>query len=303
MLVMSAVVWVGPTANASFPGANGTIAFYNFAEYFGKPGTSTQIYSIQPDGTGKQQLTTTPRQEIDPAYSADGSMIAFASNAHDDPARGRIYVMDADGQNVTLVTTFERDQFVTSPTWSPDGTRIAFCMSIRGGFVRSSVFVVHVDGSGRHNISSGHRDCSPDWSPDGTQIVVDTRTDHGFKLLLMDPDGSHRTALVERGTNVDPSWASDGAEIAFMRELHEPRDTFDIFTVDVATRERTNLTPTPNRVEWAPAWSPDGTAIAFERGPSFFDPADIFIIELGGGTTRVTDTPKVDEYEVSWQPL
>jgi Tol biopolymer transport system component len=304
VLIASAIVGIGPTAHASFPGTNGAIAYYDFRELFGDQGVTTQIYSIQPDGTGKQQLTTTSfRDEFDPAYSADGTMIAFASNATSDPARGRIYLMDADGQNVTLVTRFERNQYVTSPTWSPDGTRIAFCMQTPANRYAGSIFVVKVDGTGRHNISGGHADCLPDWSPDGTRLVVDTRTDHGYKLLLMEPDGSHRRTLVERGWNVDASWSPDGTAIAFIREVHEPRFSYDLFTIDVATRERTNLTPTPQPAEWAPAWSPDGTAIAFERGPTIFDPADIFIIELGVGTTRVTDTPDIDEYEVSWQPL
>jgi Tol biopolymer transport system component len=302
VLVLSALVWTGPSANASFPGENGAITFYDFAEYFGEG--SAQIYSVQPDGSDKQRLTTSPRDETDPAYSADGTQIAFASNAARDPARGRVYVMDADGQNVTLVTRFERDQFVASPTWSPDGTRIAFCLHPHGDFGNASrILVVHVDGTGRHNISGDHADCLPDWSPDGSRIVVDSKTENGYRLVTMDPDGSDRTTLVERGTNVDASWSPDGTEIVFMRELFQPRRTYDLFTVDVATRARTDLTPTPRSVEWAPAWSPDGTQIAYERGPTLFDRADIFILEVGVGWTRITDTPEVDEYEVSWQPL
>jgi Tol biopolymer transport system component len=57
-----------------------------------------------------------------PVWSPDGSKIAFVSNRD---GRRDIYIMNADGSNVTRLT---KDSIIKwSPSWSPDGTKIAFC--------------------------------------------------------------------------------------------------------------------------------------------------------------------------------
>ena len=93
------------------------------------------IYTVNANGTELAQLMDTP-DDIDttPSWSPDGARIAFASRT---PAQGAvfdIYVMNADGSNVTRLTAVTcsncHDQ---NPAWSPDGAKIAF-QSIRGRY-------------------------------------------------------------------------------------------------------------------------------------------------------------------------
>jgi TolB protein len=54
-------------------------------------------------------------------------------------------------------------------------------------------------------------------------------------------------------------------------------------------------------VDWSPTWSPDGTRIAWARSRSLFGFDDLFVMNAdGSGVTRLTRTPKVDEYEPDW---
>ena len=84
-------------------------------------GDGRDIWTMDPDGGGLQQLTGKEGQEDDPAWSPDGTKIAFAS---DRDGTFFIYVMNADGSNIVRLSTgtaVEHD-----PTWSPDGRFIAF---------------------------------------------------------------------------------------------------------------------------------------------------------------------------------
>ena len=67
------------------------------------------------------QLTTDPANDLRPAWSPDGTRIAFFSNRSDS---NDIWVMDADGENQRELTNGSADD--RRPAWSPDGARIAF---------------------------------------------------------------------------------------------------------------------------------------------------------------------------------
>src|SRR4051812_28725227 len=82
-------------ADASFPGTNGKIAFAGAADIY----SPTDIYTVQPDGNGLTQLTTSPGYDSAPAWSPDGTKIAFSAGG------GGIVVMNADGSGQTPLTS------------------------------------------------------------------------------------------------------------------------------------------------------------------------------------------------------
>lgn len=289
-------------ARATFPGTNGRIAFYDFLELFGPPDVAAQIYTVATDGTDRQQLTTDRRDKTDPAWSADGTKIAYASNASIDPARGKIIVIDADGQNPVVVASFEHDRYTREPTWSPDGSQLAFCTQ-RSQVTR--IWVVDADGTGLTRLSSpGQFDCDPDWSPDGSSIAfVEQISDTLSGLSVMSPDGSGRDLLFAGGRNHWPSWSPDGTAIAYSHaRAGGLRTEYDIIVIDITTLAREPLTATPRRSEWTPAFSPDGTEVSFSRS-RLFGPADIWVIGSDGSDpVRITDT-EADEFQLSWQAV
>ncbi|MGH2656088.1 MAG: TolB family protein [Actinomycetota bacterium] len=93
---------------------NGIIAFH------GRSGSGISV--VQPDGSGLADVTVPPRRNYDtfPAWSPDGSRLAFLRRAGGGPRR--LMVADADGSDqVTLAGDWDVDP----PAWSPDGGRIA----------------------------------------------------------------------------------------------------------------------------------------------------------------------------------
>ncbi len=103
---------------------------------------NVDIYAVNADGSSLTRLTNDPEADFYPAWSPDGTRIAFRRNLN------HIMVMDADGSNVTLLAQLDGDnpEFDLTPQWSPDGSRILFDTSTEHG---RDIFVVGADGSGR----------------------------------------------------------------------------------------------------------------------------------------------------------
>src|SRR5437764_146072 len=113
MLVVSstvAVVWssASPRPHA-FPGTNGRIAF----DARDSTGAS-QIWSVKADGSGEQQVTTGSDGYLQPAWSPDGSKLAFQ-----DDSTGHLLVANADGSGLIDLTPNETNSLNQQPAWSP----------------------------------------------------------------------------------------------------------------------------------------------------------------------------------------
>ena len=142
------------------------------------------IYSIARDGSGVTRLTTSGAPDTEPAWSPDGSKIAFASRR--DGLDLDVYVMDADGSNVVRLTTAKGDD--NAPAWSPDGTRIVF-QSFRDKNVE--LYVMNANGSGQTRLTNDARlDTNPTWSPDGAKIAWTRGTLTATEIYSMNANGS-----------------------------------------------------------------------------------------------------------------
>ena len=111
---------------------------------------------MNPDGTAPVNLTNDPSSDLTPAWSADGSKIAFESNREVNYA---VWVMNADGSNPVRLTDPDPRTAAGAPSWSPDGTRIAYEQN-------GDIWVMNVDGSRKIRITGGFwADGLPRWRP------------------------------------------------------------------------------------------------------------------------------------------
>jgi ABC-type sugar transport system substrate-binding protein len=158
-----------------------------------------EIYVMGPDGKNPVNLTNNPADDIRPAWSPDGSQIAFVSSRENEQGSGQfIYVMNADGSNLHLLTNNPTSDFVD---WSHDGSKIIF---IKG----DDVYVVNADGSDEpiNLTNSPAKDARPTWSPDGKNIAW---TSDG-NIFVMDSDGRNVLQLTQKGSLYNVEWTVDG---------------------------------------------------------------------------------------------
>ncbi|MBD0347933.1 MAG: PD40 domain-containing protein [Thermoleophilia bacterium] len=121
------------------------------------------LYRVRPDGKGLRRLTFTrgserrPGDEGTPAWSPDGTQIAFSTNRD---GQQELYVMAADGKSQRRVTRAPgRDDIL--PRWSPDGSTIAY-LGTPLPHGASAVYVIDPDGSGHRKVRTGS---DPSWRP------------------------------------------------------------------------------------------------------------------------------------------
>ena len=167
------------------------------------------IWKMQADGNNQTRLTTSSTDESYPAWSPDGTQIAYIGPEFD--SERDVCVMNPDGSNrhpITGIGTTEGNRV----SWSSDSARIYFS-SQRGPHSWWDVFVMDRDGLNVHAITNdAAADAHAVLSPDGTRIAFCSQRDTpGFhRLFVMNEDGSGITRLTPAVNHNDgtPAWGS-----------------------------------------------------------------------------------------------
>ena len=229
----------------------------------------TIVYETSPGGnlivaSADGSSPTVVGQGMDPAWSPDGSKIAYASWGTD-PG---IYVINADGSQARRVWTGQDSR---APVWSPDGQRIAFyrrfdgAVNIDGHNYKTDFFQVLVlnlsDGSTWLPPNQPSHSTSPSWSPNGQTLVF-----AGNDALYL--AGVGRATQPIPNTNqsfTTPAWSPDGSQIAFTYWNH---DHWDVGVVNPDGSGMRVLTynstfPAAASSNAGAAWSPNGQQIIF----------------------------------------
>ena len=223
--------------------------------------------------------------------------IAFNSN-------GNIYTMNADGTDLIKLTRG------SSPSWSPDGTKIVYSFGLgrfRGDV--SDIYIVDANGANRVNLTKGrHKGNSlPAWSADGITIAFRSNRDHNHEIYVMNADGKNSKNLtLHLDSDSWPTWSPDGRKIAFgsSQVAEGMQNHSDIFVMDAAGANRTNITQNSRASNRTPSWSPDGKRIAFVRAMhDDITDCDIYVMYPDGtGLVNLTQSPGVGEFNPSWKP-
>ena len=222
---------------------------------------------IGPDERSARLLPRWRKNTNEPTWSPDGRRLVVTTS-HDeerslailDLRTGRGRALEAEGG--------EEEEEVESPhhpTFSPDGRTIAFEAETPGE--RTHVFLLDLATEELREIENdADHNGYPAFSPSGRQIAF-SQTDAQFAwdLCTVRFDGSHQVCLTRSPANdVEPTWSPDGRSIVFASDRDDPRRA--IRSLYVIRPDGGGLRRlTEGFDDGAPAFSPDGTEVAFVR--------------------------------------
>lgn len=233
-----------------------------------------------------------------PAPSPDGKTLLFQSNRN---GRTALYTSAIDGSGVKLLLDSGDDPSVAA--WSPDGRRIAFAATVAGD--EPDIFVMDANGGGRQRLTDDPGDDShPHWSADGARIFFNSArttpdrkagwSDQWHEVFSMRADGSDlRQHTHCRAVCTFGSPSPDGRRIAYRKVVATPgfdwalapmASNSEVFVANVDGSGERNLSNSAAFDGW-PAWSPDGTRIAFasnRAGPASV--GQVYVANVDDGT-------------------
>jgi uncharacterized protein YjdB len=201
-------------------------------------GQKFQLYAAERANLAQlAKITTDSTTATDPAFSADGSRIAYVSTS---AGNAEIYVMNADGTSPMRLTTEPLAD--GRPTFTPDGQTILFHSARTAG--KQQIWSINVDGSGLTQLTRDSVNFAPTVSPDGQTVAYVSLRNKSYDIWLMARDGSNQRQFTPTPQikETEPRFLRDGS-LTFLVERREGNRTVQqVVRADLTTGSVTPMT-------------------------------------------------------------
>ena len=278
----------------------------------------THIWVVSADGEMDIQYTHGEKSAGSPAFSPDGTYLAFTSSRSGD---NQIWIMRVRGGEAEQLTDSENG--VGSFSWSPDGRRIAYTMRdpdteeekeaekekrdvilVDQNYKYSHLYTVSLaeDCNGDHKtkrLTAGDFHVqSFDWSPDGTTLVFAHAPDPTINTGGVDVDlstvpadsGAVSVLFTWPGADQSPRYSPDGEWIAFVSHGGSPQriGLGDLYVIPSTGGEQRKLAETWDRSAGLLGWSANGRNLLISE--SFKTTRHLFAVPVDGGSPQQLTT-------------
>jgi cysteine-rich repeat protein len=233
-----------------------------------------KIVVINPNGTGRTDLTDATYNNYAPVWSPDFSQIAFCSKRTGDNYAS-LYLMNANGANVTKIKEISGED-CDETQWTPDGQKLVLSTYLGLTSPEYKLYIMNKNGSGLLYLANGQ---SPMMNVDGSKIFFNDRAD-SMKFKSVKPDGTELTTLVSDYLLYPLEISPNGSRMLFTG--------FDIPAIKISggSTEKSGLffgnsdfsgvytllfedsQEISNFVwygDWSASWSPAGTRIVYDK--------------------------------------
>jgi TolB protein len=258
--------------------------------YVVKQAKRFELQVADADGHGAQTVLTSNEPIISPAWSPDGTQIAYVSFEQKKPV---VYVQSLlTGQRRALANFWGSN---SAPAWSHDGRQLAVVLTKDGG---SQIYLLNADGSGVKRLTqSSAIDTEPNFSPDGQLLLFTSDRGGSPQIYGMPATGGEARRLTFEGTyNVSPRFSPDGKSFTF---IQRNGSRFNVAVQDLATRQVQVLTD--GTVDESPSFSPNGRMILYATAAK--GRGILSAVSSDGRVKQRLTADNGDVREPAWGPL